>query len=152
MNKYVEIFPWDDNFETGITEIDVQHKKLVCLLNQLSSHLVYQFNSPTMDEIFIELAAYAILHFNSEEIIWQKYFTDDIWYIGHQKTHATFIADVLAIKANIKGAGYNEVMEKIVSFLTHWLAFHVIETDKCMTKVVLAIQNGRKHVRSKKAG
>ena len=150
MNKYVEIFPWNDNFDTGINEIDVQHKKLVELLNQLSSHLAYQFKSPTMDEVFNELTAYAIHHFNSEEAIWQKYFTDDAWYTAHQKTHTTFIDDILAIKANVNGASYNEVMEKIVSFLTSWLVFHIIETDKCMAKVVLAIQNGSSLIEAKK--
>ena len=145
MNKhieYLEIFPWNESFDTGLTEIDNQHKKLVELLNQLSSHLAYQFKSPTMDEIFNELTAYAVLHFNTEETIWQQYFIDDDWYNAHKVTHANFINDVLAIKANANDASYNEVIEKIVLFLSHWLAFHIIETDKNMAKVVLAMQHG----------
>ena len=43
--EYLEIFPWNESFDTGLTEIDNQHKKLVELLNQLSSHLTYQFKS-----------------------------------------------------------------------------------------------------------
>jgi len=35
----IEIFPWNANFETGIAEIDIQHKRLVELLNLLVSHL-----------------------------------------------------------------------------------------------------------------
>ena len=34
------------------------------------------------------------------------------------------------------------VVDKVVSFLTHWLAFHILETDKHMAKIVLAIQQG----------
>jgi hypothetical protein len=35
LNKenHIEIFPWNTNFETGISIIDEQHKKLIDLLN-----------------------------------------------------------------------------------------------------------------------
>ncbi len=150
MNKYVEIFPWNESFDTGLTEIDVQHKKLVELLNQLASHLAYQLKSPTMDEIFNELAAYAVHHFDSEEAIWRQYYIDDDWCIDHHKAHATFIVDVLAIKADRDAANHNETMEKIVSILANWLAFHIIESDICMAKVVLAMQHGSNLAEAKK--
>ena len=97
MSNSVEIFPWDDNFDTGITEIDDQHKKLVALLNQLASQLAFQFNPPIMDVIFNELTDYATYHFRSEEAIWQRYFGDDDWNKAHQATHALFIDNVLMI-------------------------------------------------------
>ena len=33
------IFIWDDSYKTGIESIDIQHKKLVDLLNQLDESL-----------------------------------------------------------------------------------------------------------------
>ena len=33
-----EIFPWNRNFETGIDDIDQQHKVLVNILNRLAWH------------------------------------------------------------------------------------------------------------------
>jgi len=41
-------------------------------------------------------------------------------------------------------------MENIVSFLTNWLAFHIIESDKCLAKVVLAMQQGCSLANAKK--
>jgi len=139
----IEVFPWNESFNTGLIEIDDQHKKLVELLNQLSSHLAYHFKLSSMDDVFNELTAYAEHHFKTEEAIWQKYFIDDDWYNIHKETHASFISDVLAIKANKNDVSQNEVFEKIILFLSHWLAFHIIGSDKSMAKVVLAMQQGR---------
>ena len=36
----------------------------------------------------------------------------------------------------------NEVTEDILSYLANWLAFHILESDKRMAKVVLAVQSG----------
>ena len=38
MKNTIDIFPWNHNFETGIDSIDVQHRRLVELLNLLVSH------------------------------------------------------------------------------------------------------------------
>ncbi len=35
LEQQFEIFPWNNNLETGIDEIDEQHKKLIELLNNL---------------------------------------------------------------------------------------------------------------------
>ena len=55
MITQVEIFPWDANFETGITVIDEQHKTLVSLLNTLVSHLAFQSDAPTLNAVFDQL-------------------------------------------------------------------------------------------------
>ena len=38
MNQ-IDIFPWNDSFDTGLPEIDEQHRRLVQLLNTLASHI-----------------------------------------------------------------------------------------------------------------
>jgi hemerythrin len=55
MGEPVEIFPWNQNFETGIPAIDEQHRKLVDLLNVLVSHLAYQSGAPALTKVFKEL-------------------------------------------------------------------------------------------------
>ena len=46
--KMVEVFPWNTNFETGIAQIDEQHKRLVDLLNLLAGHLAFRSDAPTL--------------------------------------------------------------------------------------------------------
>ena len=142
MDKNVKIFPWIAAFDTGLPEIDEQHKQLVALLNQLANHLAYKIKSPTIDEVFNKMAQYAVYHFDTEEAVWQQYFVDDEWNKDHRASHSRFMADVGKIKANQNMASYEKIMEEVIVFLTHWLAFHIIESDKVMATVVLAIQQG----------
>lgn len=135
-----EIFPWSENFATGILEIDEQHKKLVELLNHLARHLVYQSDTLTLESIFDGLADYAVYHFRSEEKLWHEFFPNDAIELDHKQTHNQFLADVLDLKE--KTTHSEPILEDILSFLTHWLAFHILDSDKRMAKVVIAMQSG----------
>ena len=73
-----EVFPWNRNLETGIAQIDEQHKQIVHLLNKLAGHLALKSSSVELNEVFGELAAYADHHFKSEEAIWEPYFREDL--------------------------------------------------------------------------
>jgi hemerythrin-like metal-binding protein len=137
----IEIFPWNTNFETGIPIIDEQHKKLIDLLNLLISHIAYQSDVPTLNLIFDELKEYTQYHFSTEEKIWQDYFYDDAWVEWHKHAHADFISEVIKIKEE-SHQSLDETIEEIVKFLTHWLAFHILDSDKRMAKVVLALPSG----------
>ena len=136
-----EIFPWSVNFETGIESIDEQHKKLVEILNRLAAHLANMSEEVVLNDIFDELADYADYHFRSEEEVWTTYLSGDAWLEEHEKTHATFIDDVLTLKQSNKSL--DEVILDIVSFLSQWLAYHILDNDKRMAKAVLAIQDGK---------
>jgi len=142
VNTKFEVFPWNNSFETGIPQIDEQHKRLINLLNLLASHLAYQSDMLVLDNIFKELAEYAIYHFKSEGEIWHQYFGEnDDWELQHQKEHNSFLVEVLKLKAEEKEKTFNDVIEDLLSFLTHWLAFHIVDSDKRMAKAVLVMMN-----------
>lgn len=137
-----EIFPWHKNFETGIPLIDEQHQQLVHILNQLAAHLANRSSPIILNEIFDELAHYADYHFKAEEMIWVAHFKDDEWYSRHELTHGSFINDVIALKSEENTKTLDDTIQDIVSFLSHWLAYHILDTDKRMAKVVLALESG----------
>jgi len=137
-----EIFPWNSNFETGIETIDQQHQQLVYILNKLATHLADCSNEIVLNEIFEELTNYADYHFKTEESIWSEYFLEDEWYQSHELAHSYFIGDVLALKYNEEKKPFDDVVYEIVSFLSKWLAYHILDTDKRMAKAVLFIQKG----------
>ena len=137
-----EIFPWNKNFEVGIELIDLQHKELVKILNKLASHLANLSTPLILNEVFDELANYADYHFHSEEKIWKTHFKDDIWLSTHEKTHSSFIAEVIRIKDNKDNKSLDDVIHDIVSFLSQWLAYHILDNDKRMAKAVLSLQAG----------
>lgn len=139
--ELLEVFPWNKNLETGIDAIDLQHKKLVELLNQLANSLVTGDKLEVL-KVFDELAAYAAFHFESEEIIWRDVFGDDEWLDSHQDNHASFLPKVLSIKEADKDASLHTVVEDIVTFLIRWLAFHIIGEDQKMSFVVQSVEQG----------
>jgi diguanylate cyclase (GGDEF)-like protein/hemerythrin-like metal-binding protein/PAS domain S-box-containing protein len=142
MINEIEMFPWNTNFDTGIAIIDEQHKKLVSLLNKLANHLAYRSDRPTLNIVFNELADYAAYHFQTEENLWHQFFYGNEQELKHKTIHNSFMAEVLSLKAEEKTLPFEQVIEDILSFLTHWLVFHILDNDKRMAKVVHAMQAG----------
>jgi len=142
MPHTLEIFPWTANFETGIAEIDEQHQALVRLLNKLVGHLAFQSDAPELDAVLEELKRYTVYHFTTEEKIWHAHFSNDPWEEWHSKAHSDFIDKVVEFTAHRSDRDQESMLEELVSFLTHWLAMHIIESDKRMAKVVLALPSG----------
>lgn len=138
----IQIFPWNDNFETGVPQIDEQHQRLVQLVNLLASHLAYQSDIPTLNKIFDELADYAVYHFQTEEEIWHQYMPSDPLETKHKEMHDNFVNDVTRLRDEENTKPLNAVVEDILLFLTHWLAFHILDSDKRLAKIVLALQSG----------
>ncbi len=138
----IDIFPWDDNFNTGLPTIDAQHRKLVRLLNDLAGHVAFQADELMLDRLFDALAEYAVYHFESEEAIWRAYLLDDVGEITHRQTHASFVDDVVRMRQGLASRPWLEVAEETLGFLARWLASHILETDRYMAYTVLAIQGG----------
>lgn len=140
--EYFEIFPWDTNFETGLATVDEQHKILVEILNRLAAHLANRSSQVVLDKVFDELADYADYHFKTEEQIWHQQFSDDVWFTSHEETHDSFIQKVAALKKNDSDKPFDQIIHEVVSFLSQWLAAHILDTDKRMAIAVLAIEKG----------
>ena len=131
----LDIFPWNKNFETGIKDIDDKHKKLVEILNRLAVNLGHRSSAILLDSVFNELVEYTDYHFRSEEIIWNEHLADDPWSIQHNKTHNSFIEKVLKLKDQQTEENSDKIVQEIVAFLTHWLAYHILDSDKRMAFV-----------------
>ncbi|MDO9224559.1 MAG: EAL domain-containing protein [Pseudomonadota bacterium] len=138
----IDIFPWDDNFNTGLPKVDEQHRRLAQLLNHLASQVAFTPDSGQLDLIFDELANYAVYHFDTEEAIWRAFLPEDPMEIGHRAVHAQFIDTVRRLKEAQRSRPIAEVAEETLGFLARWLASHILETDRHMAYIVLALQAG----------
>ncbi|MEI8210420.1 MAG: bacteriohemerythrin [Methylococcales bacterium] len=138
----IDIFPWNDNFNTGIQIIDEQHKVLVKILNQLASHIAFNTDIPTLNIILDELADYTVFHFQTEEGIWHQHFPDDSLEIDHKKTHDSFVETISQAKEQITSESEDSILEGLLSFLTRWLTTHILENDRYLAAVVFFIQSG----------
>jgi hemerythrin-like metal-binding protein len=149
MTESFEIFPWQNNYSLGIPQIDEQHQKLVHLLNKLAIGLATQANNLELKNIFNELASYAAYHFQTEEHVWNQSFADDEWEKSHVMLHESFVAQVHKIQSQEGITSFRKEIENVLSFLTHWLIFHILDSDKRMAIVTLAMQSGMSIEQSK---
>lgn len=139
--KY-EILPWSEYFNTGITEIDEQHKKWIQLLNLLAEHSNNCADKALLDTVFNELFAYTEYHFQTEETIWQAFFPQDEWEKKHKEVHQRFVLELRQLKAKENTKALSQVVIDVLEFLVPWLAYHILVSDKRMANIVLAVQSG----------
>ena len=142
MSNTPEILPWSEKYLTGIPEIDEQHKRLVHLVNLLATSITNQPDISYMNYIFTELTEYSMYHFQTEEDIWHEFFADDSWEAEHEEEHNNFVSVIISLEKEENTKPLGEVLENALSFLTHWLAHHILESDKRMAQVALAVQSG----------
>jgi hemerythrin-like metal-binding protein len=142
MHNPFEVFSWNDSFATGIPQIDEQHQTLVQFLNTLASSLTFHADIPSSRILFTELADYAVYHFQTEESIWHQFLAGDPWEAEHKMAHINFISQVNRLKDEENSRPLEDVLNEVVSFLNRWLVSHILESDKRMAKVVLAMQSG----------
>ncbi|MDP3539190.1 MAG: bacteriohemerythrin [Azonexus sp.] len=138
----IDIFPWDDNFNTGLATVDEQHRKLVQLLNTLASHVAFHSDIPELDLLFDELANYTVYHFETEEGIWHQFLAGDPAESSHRATHISFVNEVVRFKAALGSTARHQLAEEALGFLARWLASHILETDRYMAYAVQALQEG----------
>ena len=112
------------------------------MINKLALHLATPASFSNINEVFDELIQYADYHVKTEEAIWREYLLDDPWLIEHEKTHHDLVDKLLIIKNKQEHLSLDDFIVEIVSFLSKWLVNHILETDKRMAKVVLALFKG----------
>jgi len=137
----IDIFPWNENFNTNIPVIDEQHKRLVHILNLLASHVAHDTDLPSLNTIFDELTSYTVYHFETEEKVWGEHLSEDM-VGGHIEVHRSFVSTISTLKNEMNTHSSSSIVEEVLSFLTSWLASHILETDRYMAMVVLAKQEG----------
>ncbi|KAA0874148.1 bacteriohemerythrin [Nitrincola tapanii] len=142
-----EIFPWSHHFNTGIEVIDAQHRQLVFLLNQMAEYVIEGASEAELKALIDELADYAQYHFSTEEAIWAQAFAQESSFADHCHIHQEFSRKVLALQA--EQASLHCALDDIFGFLTHWLAFHILDSDKRMALTLKAVESGESLPRAK---
>lgn len=119
---------WSELFNTGITEIDNQHKALLRILNKaLNVKLCTQKDD--IELILSELKSYAKFHFTYEENLFEKYNFPNSG--THIKEHQEFkkIIEEFCLTINTLSSN-QEYVEKLIIFLKDWLINHILNSER----------------------
>lgn len=131
---------WNENFATGVAEIDEQHMILVHTLNEASVRLASDASLESLERITQDLLSYALYHFDTEEQLMQTYgYPEDANADAgqHLEQHRAFSAKVVQVREGIK-QGTPIAPDDLLGFLNGWLVNHILNTDKKLGAFIVA--------------
>lgn len=140
----MDAFQWDECFVTGVTMVDEQHHELVNIMNRFGEVLMKSNESTQaeVDRVFGELADYSRYHFQEEETMMHAIGLDSRHVKHHCDEHAKFLQDVTRIHS-ATGFAEREGARRLLSYLTNWLAYHILGTDQTMALLIAAVGQGK---------
>ncbi|PJZ81064.1 bacteriohemerythrin [Leptospira meyeri] len=130
---------WDSKYETNISEIDSQHKKLFRLINNIET--VYDENkehlsgkSKILVDAVSELEDYTLSHFLIEERVMELNQYPELE--AHKKQHDRFTDKILELKNRLTSGNLlsndeelNQFFGDLLNFLRAWLTNHILKED-----------------------
>lgn len=118
---------WKDEYSVGINSIDLQHKKLINLINQLQTAVKYSTGEDFEREALNELVDYTKTHFTYEEGMMEQNGYPD--FEAHKTQHVNMIKKVEEVLAEYEKDS-DTAMENALNYLSEWLINHINGTDK----------------------
>jgi hemerythrin len=135
-------FQWNQSFVTGLGGVDGQHRRLVELINQLSDQLADdRLAEGDLEKLLKELVNYAGYHFREEEDLMARAAMDARHVDAHKATHAGFMDEVVLLRKGL-GKDSPQAARRLLDYLSHWLAYHILGQDQNMAAQMKAIAVG----------
>jgi len=86
------LIEWRSEFETGIDEVDAEHRELVELINDLHRKIGDKADSETISAFLGEVFARIAAHFALEETVMRKHAYDE--YAAHKAEHERLLDEI----------------------------------------------------------
>jgi len=120
-------FEWTDELSVGVEQMDIQHKKLITIINNFHNTVSMGDDKSAVQKAVDGLVEYVKMYFSEEEVLMQKYNFPQLEI--HKRVHERLAQDVNEyaekLQANQKIMGI-----EMSFFLKGWLENHIGETDK----------------------
>lgn len=136
-------FDFTSAFLTGLPEVDEQHRKLVDLINSFGETLAsMDRDHGDLEAVFAELAEYTRHHFTEEEALMASFAVDPRHVQQHLADHGSFLEDMVQLYEET-AADDQARSEQLLRFLTNWLAYHILGSDKELAAQIEKIETGQ---------
>ena len=136
------VLEWNSDFDIGIFEIDLQHRSLVSIANQLYDAIEADRAARTVEWILEELLLYTQMHFQTEEQYMRRYEHEQESASQHKREHGELLKAMRRFKRKMK-AGEEGVGEEVLEFLQGWLAEHLRGSDRTLGDAFKARGEGK---------
>lgn len=144
----LDIFPWQNDYEVGVEEIDNQHKMLVNLINNICGKMFdvmmdQKIYKQIISDSLRELLDYTTYHFEYEENEYKRYLGNTKILKKHTNSHKELILSTQQFLTAFDADSDSFEIEKFISTLVLWLSKHILTEDMFMFSVVANLVDGR---------
>lgn len=115
------LIEWRKEFETGVPDVDHEHRELVNLINRLHQEMVAGADKARLSDFLGEVFARIAAHFALEESIMRKHRYDE--YAAHKAEHEALLDEIRDIMdAAHEGANSSVALSRTVRdwFINHF--------------------------------
>lgn len=123
----MDLINWSEKYSVKIEQIDLQHQKMVEIINDLHDAMKHGKSKEILSELIERLVSYTNIHFATEEQYFQDFGYPDS--AAHEKEHMEFVEELVKFKDKYND-GQLTLSIEIMQFLKEWLLKHILGTDK----------------------
>jgi len=135
----MSLFFWKKSYEIGVPEIDMQHRRLVGLINELSDAMMARQGHSSIERVLAGMVDYIQIHFTTEEEAMQKINYPSLH--EHRQEHLNLTSQVLDLKERYTSDNDLDSQE-VLNFLCDWLKTHIIISDKDFGNFIRRVKMG----------
>jgi len=119
---------WNDKLSVGVDKIDYDHKRMVCLINELFDGILAGHSEEMLANILNELVAYTQYHFAREE----GYFAQTLYVDAatHKLEHHDMVLWISDIQTRYREGTLAAPSLEVINYLKDWLFDHIIQKDQ----------------------
>lgn len=119
---------WNESLLTGVRIVDVQHKYLVDIINELAEAIETGKGASAIRDVLNLLKYYAEWHFGREEACMERYHCPVAPV--NQQAHHYFLTTLEGFQVEFRqGGDVADLARRMYGELTHWLVSHIQKVD-----------------------
>ena len=122
------LITWTPDLSVGFESVDVDHKVLIGLINELDDAVKAGEPRETVTHVLDSLLDYTDYHFGREEVLLMACRYPDLE--AHVRTHDTLRAQVADIRSRYHRSPESIHAREVLAFLKNWLTAHILGRDK----------------------
>jgi hemerythrin len=123
----MDILKWRTSYETGIPSMDVQHQRLISLVNQMFRIMRNQEGDAALDTVLGEMSDYAVKHLKDEEALLGEHGYPDLK--EQESDHAKYLEKMKDLFSQLE-KDRQATAKEIYTFLRFWWINHIVGIDK----------------------
>jgi hemerythrin len=121
------LIEWRDEFDTGVAEVDHEHRELIGLINDLHGQIRDQGGPDRIEAFLGEVFARISAHFALEETVMRKHRYDE--YQAHKAEHEALLDQIRDIMDDYAAGAYQDADEALATAVRDWFVNHFKTKD-----------------------